>query len=54
MLKRILSFDKQDWKHIAFLFKNMIKQFFKGDIQESKEAFIWIKTHLSYDSERVD
>jgi len=48
-----MSFDNKDWEHITLLFTNMVKQFLKGDIQESKEALIWIKTHLSYDSERV-
>lgn len=54
MIKRIIGFDEQDWKHILFLLKNGIKQFFKGDFHESKEAFIWLKTHLSYDSKRID
>lgn len=54
MIKRIINFDKQDWKHVSSLFVNGIKQFFKGDLHESKEAFIWLKTHFSYDSKRVD
>jgi len=54
MLKRILNFDKQDWKHMRFLFFNMFKQFFKGDLHESRESFIWMKIHLSYNSNMVN
>lgn len=48
MFKRILSFDKNDWKHVTWLFRNMIKQFIIGDFHEAKEAYYWIKIHLSY------
>lgn len=51
---RILKFDKNDWKHVTWLFKNMIKQLFKGDFHEAREAFIWIKIHCTYDSKRRD
>jgi hypothetical protein len=53
VIKRIFNFDKKDWKHVGFLFFNMIKQFFKGDLHESKEACYWLKFHLTYDSKRV-
>lgn len=53
MLKRILNFDKHDWAHVRFLFFNMIKQFFKGDLHESREAYYWLKLHLTYDSKRI-
>lgn len=52
-MKRITKFDIQDWKHISFLFVNGIKQFLKGNFYESREAFIWLKIHLSYDSKRI-
>lgn len=54
LIKRLKNFNKQDWKHVSFLFKNGIKQFLKGDFHESKEAFIWIKIHMSYDSKKID
>jgi len=54
LIKRIFGFDKQDWKHLRFLLINMIKQFIKGNFHESKEAYYWIKIHLSYDSKRLD
>lgn len=53
MLKRILNFDKNDWKHISCLFKNMIKQFIFGDFHEAREALYWIQIHLNYDSNKI-
>ena len=52
MIKRIINFDKEDWKHIWWLFKNMIKQFMLFNFKESHEAFLWIKIHLMYDNRR--
>lgn len=54
MIKRILNFDKTDWKHVSFLFFNMVKQFIIMDYQESKEAWYFLKLHLMYDSNRVE
>lgn len=55
MVKRIINFDKQDWKHMRFLFKNMLIQFFvKFDWHETKESYIWMKIHLTYDSTKVE
>jgi hypothetical protein len=53
LIKRVLSFEKHDWKHVWFLFKNMVTQFIKGDLHESKDAFMWIKIHFTYDSQKV-
>jgi hypothetical protein len=53
MFKRILNFDKQNWQHIGWLLKTMIKNFIKGDINEFIEGFYLIKLHLSYDSKRI-
>ncbi len=52
-IKRIANFDKTDWKHIGWLFRNIIKQFFKGEFSESYDAWMWIKIHCSYDSNRL-
>lgn len=54
MIKRIIKFNLKDWEHIWWLFKNMIKQFAKGDYAESYDAWMWIRVHLSYDSFRKD
>lgn len=55
MIKRILNFDKQDWKHMRFLFLNTLKQFLiKFDWHETKEGIIWMKIHLTYDSTKVE
>jgi hypothetical protein len=53
MVKRIIKFDNQDWKHVNFLFVNMIKQFVKGDFNESKEAFYFLRLHFTHDSQKV-
>lgn len=51
MLNRILKFDTRDWKHMRFLFLNMLNQLFiKFDYHEAKESYIWMKIHISYDS----
>jgi hypothetical protein len=52
-IKRIFCFQIHDWKHIGWLTKNMIKQFFIGDTHEAKEAWYFILIHLSYDSKKI-
>jgi len=55
MIKRIWKYDKNDWKHIGWLFRNMLKQFFfEANPKEAKEAWYWILMHLSNDSERKE
>lgn len=55
MIKRVINFDKQDWKHIWFLFTGMLKSFFIDfDWHETKECFIFMKIHLTHDSKRVN
>ena len=55
MLKRIANFDTEDWKHIWWLFKNMLKQFFiECDFEEAKLAWLFITMHFCYDSHRKD
>lgn len=51
--KRTRDFDKQDWKHVRWLFGNMIKQFIICEYGEAKEAFYFLKLHLTHDSTRV-
>lgn len=53
MIKRLLKFKKQDWKHILWLTKNMIIRFLIFDFEDSYEAFLLIKVHLYYDSEII-
>lgn len=50
----ILNFNKQDWKLISWLFKNMIKQFYVGNIEGVKESWMWIKFHCHYKSKRIN
>lgn len=40
-------------RHIGWLFKQMIKHFFKGDIDGVIDAYYWIKIHLKYDNKRI-
>lgn len=51
--RRILRFNKQDWKHICWLLKNMVKQFFLLNINDAKEAALLVYIHFKYDSERI-
>jgi len=51
MIKRILNFNKQDWKHMSFLFGTLITNFFKCDYHEMLESYYLLKLHLSYDSQ---
>jgi hypothetical protein len=53
IIKRILNFNKDDWNHLWWLFKNMIKEFIAGNYDESVDAFYWIKIHFTYDSKRI-
>lgn len=49
MIKRILKFNKQDWRHIGWLLKGLIKNFIKCDYHEFMECYYLIKLHMSYD-----
>jgi hypothetical protein len=49
---QILKFKKDDWKHVGWLFRNMIYQFCIGEWGEAKEAFYWIKIHCIYESNK--
>lgn len=53
MLKRIIHFKKDDWKHIGWLLKTIVKNFAKGDLNEFIEGFYFIKLHLCHDSKKL-
>ncbi|MCP1459499.1 hypothetical protein J3D57_001469 [Bacillus amyloliquefaciens] len=53
MIKRIMSFKSDDWRHIFFLLKSAAKNFFKGDFHEANDALYWIRIHLSFESNKV-
>jgi hypothetical protein len=42
-----------DIKHLAWLFRNMVKQACIGDFHEAREAWIWIVMHLLYKSKKM-
>ena len=54
ILKRIWNFDKQDMKHVGWLFKQLIVSFFKGDLDGVEESWMFIKLHCYYDSKKID
>lgn len=54
MIKRILKFKTHDWKHIYTLSKTMISNLIKLDFLEAYDSFMWIKVHLTYDSNRMN
>lgn len=54
MIKRIIRFDSQDWKHCAWLFKIMIKRFWLCEFEESYEAWLFLKLHLTHDHTRLN
>lgn len=49
MIKRILKFDKDDWDHVWWLFKNMCRSIWNYDFGEAYESWLWIKIHFQYD-----
>lgn len=53
MIKRLMKFNLNDWRHIVFLLNNAAKNIHKGDYLEAKDALYWIRIHLTYDSNKV-
>jgi len=58
VLKRIWNFDKQDMKHMKWLFKQLFKHFFIGvfigNMDEFVDTWFWIKIHCCYDSKKIN
>lgn len=52
MIKRMLKFDRKDWKHIISLFINAIKQLILGNFYEYRESLWLMRIHLTHDSIR--
>lgn len=46
--------SREDFRHVGWLFRNMIRQAWAGDFHEAREAYYWILIHLSYESKRID
>lgn len=53
MIKRIMNFDKKDWKHVSWLFRNMIKDFWLCNFEDSHESWLFLKLHLTHDHTRL-
>lgn len=53
MIKRLMKFHFNDWRHIVFLLNNASKNIHKGDYLEAKDALYRIRIHLTYDSNKV-
>jgi hypothetical protein len=54
MFKRIMKFDKKDWGHCLWLFKNMIKCFLLFNFYDAELAWFFLKLHLTHDSTRLN
>lgn len=53
MLKRIINFNKRDWRHVLWLIADLIKQLFMCKFSEVRECVFLILIHLKYDSKRL-
>jgi hypothetical protein len=42
-----------DAKHMLWLFKQMVVNFLKGDIDGAVEAYYFVKIHWNYKSKRI-
>lgn len=54
MLKRIINFDKRDWKHVWWLFTKILNGWYNGNLNQIVDAYYWIRIHLEYDSKQVN
>lgn len=54
MIKRVLKFNKQDWKHVWWLFRNMIKQFVLFNFSEAEESWFFLKLHFTHDHTKMN
>jgi hypothetical protein len=55
-MKEIIEEHKKflgDCKHMLWLFKQMVMNFLKGDIDESIEAWYFVKIHWNYKSVKI-
>jgi hypothetical protein len=53
MVTRILNFHNDDWQHIFWLFKQMCKGFYEGNILQIEDSWNWICFHCKYDSKKI-
>lgn len=48
-----MNFDKKDWKHVSWLFKNMVKSFWLCNFEDSYESWLFLKLHFTHDHMRL-
>jgi hypothetical protein len=53
IIKRVLNFDKDDWKHCHWLFRSMVKKFFILEFNDAYESWLFLKLHLTHDSKKL-
>ena len=53
MFKIIKGYDKEDWKHVWWLFRSMIKGLLTLNDHRVEEAFFFLKLHLTKKSTRT-
>ena len=54
MIKRMINFKMHDWKHVFWLFKQMVKSYLTLDYQGFAEAKFFLKLHLTCDSKLIE
>ena len=54
MLKRIINFNRKDWKHLWWLFTRIVNGWYNGNLEQMVDAYCWILIHLKYDSKRLN
>lgn len=54
MIKRILGFKSDDWRHISWLMKQHTKALFRRDWDDARICRLCIKLHLSYDCHKIE
>ena len=53
MVGRIMNFDKKDWEHVAWLFRNIVKNFWLCEFEDAHEFWLFLKLHFTHDHTRL-
>ncbi len=53
MIKRLFTFDREDWRHVGFILGNMFKAIWQEDVQSVIEGYYLMKLHINYDHKRM-
>jgi len=53
MIKRVLSFDREDWRHVGYILRHMLKAIIQAEVGEVIEGYYLLKLHFNYDHKRI-